>query len=286
MYRSIPSFMTLVSCFSIGFGIQAEEVSVEKPFFVDEKSNQTETTGFGVTNSVAKASPKIIARFFTTEMCRSIDKLKSLEAVNPGFHKILLKVEGYPKQKEIIVEIKRSLGKSPSEYIQLTSFTIQDDGSFLTKDKQKRDYLIGTSRGFYPGERVYVRIQTVDGSVSQEVAGVPNPVIYRDPEGAIALKAELISTSPTVYVIELPTMKEGEEYELISTALGEVTKSKIIHSKDTPLHYSPVSKDKNTGGYSTLKIKRKSSKLYTLRMPWGTALEPYLQGNKCYPYHH
>lgn len=233
--------------------------------------------------------PNIATRFYSAEACEAIPKIKHLHAKNPGFNKVLIKLEGFPKQKEILLEIKRPLGPKPDKFEQVASFFIQEDGTYLLPDDEKVPYIIGTSRGFLPGERIIARFRTTDGSVSAEKSGIPMPAIFKDKNGNLALRAELLSVSPTVYTIDLPKMKDGDEYELQSKCLGETIESKGKYSTSTPMHYSPAPTTNNTGCDSTLVIRVKSGEskgdIYTMKLPWGTALEPYRLGGKSYPYH-
>jgi len=232
----------------------------------------------------AQSGTKIIAKFYSAEAVEAIPKLKPLSDKNPGFHKILFKLEGFPKNQEIVFEFKRPLLPNP-QFQRVLTFTINDDGSYRTDSGETHYYILGSSRGFYPGERIISRFRAADGSVEQEISGIPQPAIFRDSDNKIAMRAELLSLSPTVYTIDLPTMQEGEEYQLISKSLTETTKSKPKFSSQAPLHYSPAPKTKAKGGIGTLTIKRTSGETYTLALPWGTALEIYQQGAKNYPYH-
>ncbi len=250
----------------------------------DEAAASTITSQAGM--PAQSETPAIRSKFFSAEAAEALPKLKDLHAKNPGFNKILFKLEGYPKQQEIIFEIKRPLTNAPEQYRRIASFTIQDDGSYLNNDdKQIMPYIVGSSRGFLPGERIVFRFRTADGSIDKEVSGIPAPAIFKDKQGKIAVRAEILSVSPTVYTVDLFTMKEGEEYELKSTSLGETFKAKPTFYSDKPFHYAPAPKGKIQGGHSTLQIKRKSGEVYTMKLPWGTALESYQGGRKHYHYH-
>lgn len=234
---------------------------------------------------VIQPEPAIRTRFYSAESVEAIPKLKYLNEKNPGFNKILIKVEGFPKHQEIIFEIKRPLGANPDQFQPVASFEIDDDGMYITKDKQRLPFIVGSSKGFLPGERITLRARTADSSVAKESSGIPSPAIVKDEQGNVTLRAEILSLEPTVYAIDLPKMSEGEEYELISNSLGQTVKSKPKYDSKAPLHYSPVSKTKSGGGKAQLTIKRKSGETYAITLPWGSGLEIYQQGAKNFPYH-
>lgn len=242
------------------------------------------TTLIADSDNITPEQPQIKTRFFSAEAIKGIPKLEPLEAQDPGFNKILIKLEGFPKNKEIIGEIKRIAGDTPGQYQQIIDFKIQEDGSIVTDKRQKLRALVGSGKGFLPGERVFYRFRTADGSIDKEISGIPNPVIARNKKGKIEATAELISLSPTVYLLDFPQMEEGDKYEIISSSLGATVKAKGVYSKGKPIHYSPEAK-KGKGGTASLKIKKDSSKeTYALTLPWGTAFLPYLHGDESYPY--
>lgn len=225
--------------------------------------------------------PRIYTRFFTADAVQMLPKLKHLKAKDPWFNKILFKVEGYPVEQNLILEVKRLAGANPDQFHPILNFSIQQDGSYVVNDEQKKN-IESSSRGYLPGERVIYRIRTADGSISREISRIPVPVIFEEKEGKIGLWAELLSVSPTVYLIELPTMKEGEEYDLKSTTIGNTIKAKPKFTENKPFHFSPAPKGKSQGGESLLEIRRKSGEVYRVKLPWGTALEAYLDGNHAY----
>jgi len=271
VFKIAPIFLSLILC---------NLCSAENNASEDELPQAT----VQLSETSVQSGTRIRAKFYSVEAVEAIPKLQALCEKNPGFHKILFKLDGFPKNQEIIFEFKRPL-MANTDFKRVISFTINDDGTYHMENGDNLQYILGSSRGFLPGERIISRFRTADGSVQQEISGIPQPAIFRDADGNVAMRAEILSLSPTVYTIDLPTMNEGEEYALISTSLSEVTKSKPKYSSAEPLHYSPAPKTKAKGGCGTLAIQRKSVGTYKLSLPWGTALEVYQQGAKNYPYH-
>ncbi len=243
-------------------------------------------TSFVCSPLIAEKEPAIKAVFHDAESLHLLSHLKHLNNQDPEFNKLILSLKDYPKNKEIIFEVKRLAGNTGDKYVQIAKFIIQDDGSYLTstEPKQRLDSFISTSKGFLPGERVFYRFRTADGTVDKEISGVPSPAIFRDNDGRIALRAELIQTSPTLYEIKLPTMNEGEVYKLKSTSVGTTVTAEPTYTASKPIHYAPTA-GKGKGGQGILEIKRKSGEIYYLTLPWGTALTPCLQGKKPSLYH-
>lgn len=260
------------------------------PLLADDASMATEFAAPALEAPTSiQNEPAIRSRFFSAEAVEAIPKLQYLNAKNPGFNKILFKLDGYPVQKEIIFEIRRPLSPKPDLYQQVASFTIQEDGSYLLPDNERVPFIVGSSRGFLPGERIIFRFRTADGSIDKQISGIPSPAIFRDKKGNIALRAEILSEDPTVYILDLLEMKDGDEYELKTVSLGETVTSKGKYYRSKPLHYSPAPDASGKGGTSLLQVIPRSGdskgEVYTMRLPWGTALEVYQLGGKTYPYH-
>lgn len=234
-------------------------------------------------NAVKSDEPKIKAQYYSAETVQALPRLKPLATQEPEYNKIIFKLEGYPKNKEIFLEVKRLASIDPKAYEAKVSFVIQEDGSMLLKNSdQQLKALISSSRGFLPGERVFYRFRTSDGTVDKEISGVPAPAITKTKDQQTAIKAELLSVTPTVYSIDLPLLKEGEEYTLKSSSLGVITNAKPKYSSKQPFRYLPAGENKSNGGESILEITRKSGETYKITLPWGSSLDGYLKGNKTF----
>lgn len=254
------------------------EISNEKtPLSLNEKTPS-------VSN---EKTPLVKAKFYSTYATGLIPRLQELRNFDPECNKIVFKLENYPTNQEIVFEVKRSVEKSgEANYAAQMSFTILEDGSIVSANGQETlKYIVSSSRGYLPGERVFYRFRTSDGSLVKEVSGIPNPITFKDEHGQVAMSAELLTASPTVYLIDFPTMAEGEEYELKSTSVGETTKAKTKYTTNTPIHYTPAVRGKSKGGLGVLEVKRKNGELYLLRLPWGMALSGPVVHQKAYPSH-
>lgn len=234
-------------------------------------------------NSQKITEPRIRAQYYSSDAVQALPRLKPLTVQEPEYNKIIFRLEGYPKNKEIILEVKRMANIDPKAYEPKVSFVIQNDGSMkIANSEQQLNAIISSSRGFLPGERVFYRFRTSDGTVDKEISGIPAPAIQKNKDGKTAIKAELLSVNPTVYNIDLPILKEGEEVDFKSTSLGLITKAKPKYSSKQPIRYAPAGDNKGNGGESILEITRKSGESYKIKLPWGSALDSYLKGSKTF----
>lgn len=225
----------------------------------------------------------IQAQFYSSDAVKALPRLNALTKQDNEYNKILFKLNDFPKNQEIIFEIKRLASNNPKVYVPKFSFIIQDDGTMKIKDSdQIIQTIISSSHGFLPGERVYYRFRTADGMIKKEISGIPTPAEVKDENYQTIIKADLVSVNPTVYKIFLPGLTEGEQYDLKSTSLGETLKAKPKYSKNKPFHLTPGGKNNKKGGDAILEITRKSGKVHAILLPWGSSLNGYFYGNKVY----
>ena len=235
------------------------------------------------TAALKKTGPRVSAKFYSADAIQAIPRLKKLAAQEPEYNKIIFKLEGFPRHQEINFEIKRLASKDPKSFEHKVTFTIDDDGYILISNSGHRlQNLIGSSHGYLPGERVIYRFSTADGTISREISGVPTPAVVKNKDHKVVLRANLVSVNPTVYQIILPGFEEGEEYDFKSTSVGETAKAKPKYVKNKPFLYSPSANSRNKGADAILEIRRKSGQTYSIRLPWGTALEAYQNEKKIY----
>lgn len=236
-----------------------------------------------VSFSLIAEEPSVKAQYYSADAVQAIPRLKALTKQDPEYNKIVFTLDGFPKNQEIIFEVKRLADIDPKGYEQKFTFTIQDDNTFLIKDSDHRiQKIMSSSHGYLPGETVFYRFRTADDKISKEVSGIPTPAEIKDADFKTVIKADLVSINPTVYNISLPALDDGEQYELKSTSLGETTKAKPKHTKNKSFHITPGGKTNRKGGEAVLEIKRKSGKRYSIVLPWGTGLNGYLKGKAVY----
>lgn len=227
-------------------------------------------------SSNSPAEPTIKPKFYNSEEIHASETLTAIKPFEPGYHKVVIELQNFPKNVPIIWEIKRLASESPDTFQPYLNFTINEDGTYLTDDQEVLKILSISSKGFLPGERVTGRFRTADNTISKEVAGIPNPAFFKDKNGVIGLSAELVHLKPTVYVIDMPTLEEGEKYDIKTVIIGETSKVKNAkYTKTTPFHFSPAVKKGNKGGDSYFEVRRKNGEIYFLKLPWGAAIETY-----------
>lgn len=220
-------------------------------------------------------APHVESYFIPAEACKELPRFKSLLEDNPNSNKILFRLQNFPKNQEMMMEVKRTASFKPSTYELLKTFTINDNNAIVGDDQKPIPALVVSSYGYLPGERATFRFRTTNGSLSKEVSLYPKPLIARDKNTQPALRAELVSLVPTVYQIELLNMKEGEDYEFVSISGGEIVKSKATFHKGVPINYTPAI-GKVKGGTSRVEVRKKSGDVTVISFPWGTELKHHL----------
>lgn len=220
------------------------------------------------------ATPKVTPYFIDSDSIEALPKLQQLNQTDPGTHKVVFNFENFPENEKITYEIKPLTGRETDTYRPVMTFTVDKNGSITPPEKEPQRYLITSSKGFLPGERVSYRFHNDDYSIDVVTSGIPYPAVSYDRQGNVALRAEILSIDPTVYVIDLPMMKEGENYTLKIITEGTVSTTRTKYNKNKPLHFSPTGR--HAGGVSTLKVFRPDSKEnYLIKLPWGNFLKLY-----------
>lgn len=265
-------FKTAIACLALFIPLNLCSVTLIAS--EDVTTNQTQ--------AISNNEPIVKVNFYNAEEIHASQALMAIKPFEPGQNKVVFELQNYPRNQEIIWEIKRLSGDDPETFQPYKTFTIQDDGSYLTSDQQKLKTLSISSKGFLPGERAIFRFRTNNGSVHKEINGFPNPAIFKDKKGTIGLRAELVHLSPTVYIIDMPTLEEGEQYDIKTVIIGETANAQAKYSRQAPFHFSPSVKGKGKGGDSYFEVQRKSGEIYFLKLPWGTALDSYSNARKIY----
>lgn len=219
--------------------------------------------------------PTVKVKFYNAEEVQALSEITSNKSLESGHNKLVIELSHFPKEQEIIWEVKRLSDQDPDSFRPHMKFVIQPDGSYLTEDQKSSKTLSYTSKTYLPGERASFRFRTADNRISKDVVGIPNPAFFKDKNGKIALSAELVHLKPTVYIIDMPALEEGEIYDLKTVILGVTsTVKKAKFTRNTPFHFTPTAK-KGKGGDSYFEVQRKSGDIYFLKLPWGTAIENY-----------
>lgn len=224
----------------------------------------------------------ISAKLYTPEEVLDTPILRNIRPFEPEHNRIVIELQNWPVNQEIVMEVKRLASADPEAFQPLMTFSIQNDSTFLTSDQRLLPLLAFSSKDYLLGERVVCRFRTADGAVSKEISGCPNPAIFQDKNGTTALRAELVSISPTVYTIEMPTMKEGEEYDIKTVILASTTTCTTKYASKTPFHFYPSAKGNAKGGKSRFEVRRGSGDVYFLKLPWGSAVTSSGKAQKTY----
>ncbi len=221
-------------------------------------------------------APKVESYLIPAEACKELPRFKALLEEDPKSNKILFRLVNFPKEEQMVLEVKRMASLTPTTYETLKTFTVHEEGVIETGDHKQQPALVVTSRGFLPGERATFRFRTLDNTLSKEVSLYPKPMIARDKNGQTALRAELVSIVPTVYQIELLNMKEDEAYLFVSQSGGQIVKSNAHFHTGTPINYTPENDGRLKGGTSRVEIRKKSGDVIVVSFPWGSELQHHL----------
>lgn len=230
--------------------------------------------------------PRIELHHFHDEDVNLDPELKELLTVTPKHEKYYFRFYDCPINQEITVYLRHISNDQVKNngqplYEQKSKFSIHEDGNVIVNGDKYPAYFWFTSIGYLPGERIYCRFQTADGTIIQEINWIPIPMIAKDKNRTIIFEAELINVHPILYNLSLKGLQDGEEYTVCSRSENEVVKGFLKYPEGSSQAYCPgVSGVK--GGVSEITITTKSNKVLKLHLPWGKNLIGYLLGEKIY----
>lgn len=231
-------------------------------------------------HNTSDSSPAIECAFYTYKDIHSNANLQALKKIDPEHNIAVFWFQGFPVDKEINFEIKRLIQHDPDAYNRKNSFTLQSDGT-LTDQNGKKDLFCLTSKGFLPGERVFCRFRTEDGTFDQETSFIPQPIVVKKGDDKI-IEVEMIAPFPAVYEFKFTCFSNNEPYFFKSVTGWAITQEKKKYSSQKPLVFSPDIKGKK-GGISTIEIRKLSEgKKYKIALPWGVNFMEYIFDGKRY----
>lgn len=198
---------------------------------------------------------------------------QDLKDIDPGFEKLLLVVKS-PKAKG-------TLKCTWTKPVRMVSDKEEAKESFLeipeNYDTSQSFESFFSSKGFLPGERCLLKICTARNEIISEISFIPRPIQIKDSSNKVKIEAELISLCPAFYKIFIHNVNATDEC-LFNT-----------ESKNEKLSYSHVGVNQTvyspdvigfTGGIGYFSVQKTGDEKYTLELPWGTAFNPYINGEK------
>jgi hypothetical protein len=136
-------------------------------------------------------------------------------------------------------------------------------------------YLCLSAKGFMPGEKVTLRLQSKEKDVFTDVSCYPRPLTMQKPTGEIVLEAELTNVDPTIYHLKISAVGLDEKFDFISTSAHE----KMNYPMQGPVEamsYMPGVTGRK-GGVAKIELRFKDGVAYTLDLPWGNKLVKYTE---------
>ncbi len=201
---------------------------------------------------------------------------KTYEKYDPGFAKVLLLYETLPGDPPNCFKIKRFAQYNPEGFVDLECGPSSKELLHFRITKQLLCFCL-SSRGFLPGEKVVIRLESIDPDVFEELSYYPRPLMIKDESGKILLEATLASIFPTIYSISFPDIPAEEEYEY-STINGMETHHFTMQNATKTVYIPGV--NGRTSGFGGIELKFKDGTIYNLQLPWGDECIRYLNGER------
>lgn len=185
----------------------------------------------------------------------------------------------FPKNKEIILSVRRLVAKNPEAFEEQERFTISDENYIVINNQRAEKYRF-LSKTFLPGERIHCRFTTIDGKFCYETSFIPHPIKVSNKSKSITLDGELIVLAPTTYIFNLKGVKEGDTLTLYLSSYDKSEKLNIKFSGQGIMVMPGVENKK--GGLCKVGLETASKDHIFFKLPWGINLIEYLADDLVY----
>ncbi len=203
-----------------------------------------------------------------------------LKDMEPTHTKHFFHLHGFPREKDLVFSFTRPIIKKTSVPCYERSFQINKKGIIEGLYPQQHPFIVITSAGFLPGEKVNVCIRSNDKTIHQEFTLIPHPMQAESSDGKLSIEAELLSYLFTTYRLHVKGLKEGERYTFESRSGGETIKESRVFQAENVITSMPGVVGKK-GGNATVFIRNEAGSEASIKLPWGDQLIPFFEG-KCY----
>lgn len=203
----------------------------------------------------------------------SVKGVRKALKIDPHFQKNYLYFSNFPTQQKLAIVIKRPLTEIPNSGFQ---FEMDENGHVFGEP-----FIVISSRGFLPGERVTLNFYTEDKKLLYEDSFIPNPIVVRDSKGKKRLVAELMMVKPAFYKLELFGVRNNEKLTLKSISGNEKNITPINYRKTDGIAVSPDTVTEK-GGVGQYNISNGKGEPIEFILPWGAEFAKYLLGEKIY----
>ena len=212
---------------------------------------------------------------FNSKTIKGSDELKGLNDFDSGHYKTIINMSNMPAGvKFTVLNDRAAIGSLGQQTVD--TFAREDLTTVTSPTGEKIPCFVVSGKGFLPGERVTLKFQAEDGSVST-VNVQPYPLYDRNYKGDAFIFAELKDIKPVSYELVGKGLKDGEELEFITTAGKAKETFKVKYEAGKPMVYLPNIK-KGRSGNSHLIIKRENGETFDLYLPWGIQLTKFIKG--------
>jgi len=200
-----------------------------------------------------------------------------LESFDPGQHKTIIRISHLPNAESYILRWERPLLIQKEHFQKYSREMLLRNGDFLGENGA---IIAISSRGFLPGEKVNLSLETEDGKMlSQKIDLFPHPLVLEIRGGQSKFKGELTCMNPTRYEILLEGIQTYEKLKIISDSSGEHLENDLYYTQGSCIALMPGVIGKE-GGFCDLSITRQKGDKFELKLPWGKELLKYLEGEK------
>ncbi len=197
--------------------------------------------------------------------------------------KHLIRLYGFPPGEDLTLAIDRYYVGEPDPLFSEESFRIDKNG-IIEGFEKKRPYIVISSCGFLPGERIGLSIRSADDSIHHKFSLIPHPMYAKSSDGTLVLEAELASLVYNTYTIRIKGFKKGEGYIFESRTGSKLIKENRICYQNESHETVALKVVGQKGGIGTVIIRDEMcSREVMMKLPWGDRLAPYLIGKTYYP---
>ena len=114
-------------------------------------------------------APKVETYLIPAKACKELPRFQALLQEDSQSNKILFRLVRFPKEEQMVLEVKRTASLTPSTYQILKYFVVHGEGIIETGEQKQLPALVVTALGFLPGERATFRFRTLDNTITKEV---------------------------------------------------------------------------------------------------------------------
>lgn len=194
-------------------------------------------------------------------------KCLSLANLNPQYDVFILECCNFPKNQEYIITQRRMAQKNPNKFIELFRFVPLEDGLWFSYDYYSLPFFFISPGGYAGGEKITLRVQSKSGRFKKEIDIVPFPIHAESQNKEFSLDATLTSWNPVTYNIKLNGLEDGEEYQVTSNCIIQISSDKYY--KEAGISLIPEISGVH-GGTISLTVTKKTGDFITTKIPYTT----------------